>query len=143
MIPGYTGFKPSVDSLKIRPYQELEKTTKHIPGYRGYIASVKAENVYATSFGRSSNYSLTGSITKGYDLSDSDRYYSTNNSTYVNQRNLTKELAETNPFLKPRRGVSILGAAGHKSLLPNLRITMSYAEARKAATQKGLEWLEI
>jgi hypothetical protein len=49
------------------------------------VAGVKAENVYATTFGRSSNSSLAGLITKGHDLSSSDRYYSTNNSTYVNQ----------------------------------------------------------
>lgn len=69
VIPGYTGFQPSVDILKIRPYQESDKTIKHIPGYRGFVSGVKAENVYARSFGRSSNYSLEGSITRGHDLS--------------------------------------------------------------------------
>jgi len=69
-------------------------------------------------------------------MNDSDRYYSTNNSTYVNQRELTKELAETNPFLKHRRVVSILSSAGEKSLLPNFRITMSYAQAREVANKK-------
>jgi len=64
-IPGYTGFQPSLDTLSTRPYQVIEKNTKHIPGYRGFVAGVKAENVYATSFGRSSNYSLTGLIPKG------------------------------------------------------------------------------
>ena len=85
MIPGYTGFRPSIDTLKIRPYEGTEKQTKHIPGYRGFVAGVKAENVYAITFGRSSNSSLSGLITKGHDLSSSDRFYSTNNSTYVNQ----------------------------------------------------------
>jgi hypothetical protein len=113
VIPGYTGFVPTQDILKYRPYQEIEKSSNHIPGYRGYVSGVKAENVFAKTFGRSSKESISGSIARGHDLKDQERYYSTNNLTYVNQRNLHQEQKETNPFLQPRK-VSLLGNSGMK-----------------------------
>ena len=56
-IPGYTGFQPSKDDLV---YPEMSKPSKHIPGYKGYVPGVKSENVYARTFGRTSNDSLDG-----------------------------------------------------------------------------------
>ena len=55
VIPGYTGFRPSMDIRSTLPYVAQEKGLNHIPGYKGYVAGVKAENVYAKSFGRSSS----------------------------------------------------------------------------------------
>ncbi len=88
--------------------------------------------MFARSFGRSSNDSLGGFIQRGHDLRDVDRYYSTNNSTYVNQRHLKKELLETNPFLKQskRHGNSLM-MSGQKQMFNQSKITMSYADAIK------------
>lgn len=53
-IPGYTGFRPSSDS-DISNYADPSKPTKHIPGYKGFVPGIKAENVYANTFGRTTN----------------------------------------------------------------------------------------
>lgn len=98
-IPGYTGFQPThVREQMVFP--EPEQLHKHIPGYRGYVPGIKAENVYARTFGRTTNDSLDGHIQRGFDLNGGQRYVSTNQSTYVDQRHENKARAETNPFLQ-------------------------------------------
>ena len=77
----------------------MSKPSKHIPGYKGYVPGVKSENVYARTFGRTSNDSLDGQIIRGFDVDSSERYFSTNQNTYVDQSKQHKARAETNPFL--------------------------------------------
>lgn len=72
---------------------------KHIPGYKGYVPGIKSENVYAKTFGRSTNDSIEGQISRGFDMNSQERYFSTNQNTYVDQATQHKARAETNPFL--------------------------------------------
>ena len=49
-ISGYTGCMPMKDTEEDgRQNRDLDS---HIPGYVGYIPSVKAENLFATTYGR-------------------------------------------------------------------------------------------
>eukprot|EP00340_Litonotus_pictus_P006091 CAMPEP_0170527736 /NCGR_PEP_ID=MMETSP0209-20121228/13209_1 /TAXON_ID=665100 ORGANISM="Litonotus pictus, Strain P1" /NCGR_SAMPLE_ID=MMETSP0209 /ASSEMBLY_ACC=CAM_ASM_000301 /LENGTH=235 /DNA_ID=CAMNT_0010818467 /DNA_START=39 /DNA_END=746 /DNA_ORIENTATION=+ len=84
-MPGYTGMVP-----KIQREEKVTKIdyTKHIPGYRGYIQSVKAENKFGESYGKLTNKALTGQIEKGSDLPPHSRYTSTTRENFINQRNV-------------------------------------------------------
>ena len=57
---------------------EVARPTKHIPGYKGYVPGIKSENVYARTFGRSTNDSIEGQIVRGFDLNNAERYQSSN-----------------------------------------------------------------
>ena len=63
----------------------MARPTKHIPGYKGYVPGIKSENVYARTFGRTTNDSLDGQISRGFDLNNQERYQSTNQNTYMDQ----------------------------------------------------------
>lgn len=84
-MPGYTGHIP-----KIQRPEVINKIhhTSHILGYSGFIPSVKAENKFGESFGKTSMYSLNNSIPKGRDVPPYERYTSTSRETYKNQRNV-------------------------------------------------------
>ena len=58
-IPGYTGFQPA-HAKETTQYEEAVRPNKHIPGYKGYVPGIKSENVYARTFGRSTNDSIEG-----------------------------------------------------------------------------------
>jgi hypothetical protein len=63
-VAGYTGFQPE-KQFKIpepSPYRNIQGTKSHIPGYRGYLPAVKAENTIGQSFTRISAHSLNGRI---------------------------------------------------------------------------------
>ena len=81
-IPGYTGFQPSAVKDQAL-YAEVARPSKHIPGYKGYVPGIKSENVYARTFGRTTNDSIDGQIVRGHDLENNERYFSTNQNTYV------------------------------------------------------------
>jgi len=87
-MPGYTGHVP-----KIQRDEEVNKInyTKHIPGYRGYIQSIKSENKFGESYGKLTNKSLTNQIEKGSDIPPYSRYTSTSREIFINQRNVKNQ----------------------------------------------------
>lgn len=87
-MPGYTGHIPKVQ--KNENYQKIEYT-KHIPGYAGYINSIKAENKFGESYGKLTNKALTNQIDKGSDVPPYSRYTSSNRENFVNQRNVKSQ----------------------------------------------------
>ena len=76
-IPGYTGFQPE-SQREVCQFPDVERLSNHIPGYKGYVPGIKSENVFARTFGRSTNDSLDGQIVRGFDLENSERYQSSN-----------------------------------------------------------------
>jgi len=64
-------------------------------GYQGYIQSIKSENKYGESFGKTTNQSLHQKIKKGSDVQPYDRYTSTMRESYIDQKNVrTQTLGE-------------------------------------------------
>jgi hypothetical protein len=51
IVPGYTGHIPKTYHEPTGPYVE-EKPSNHIPGYGGYIQSMKSENLFAKTYGK-------------------------------------------------------------------------------------------
>jgi hypothetical protein len=84
-MPGYTGHIP-----KIQRDEVINKIqhSKHIPGYAGYISSVKSENKFGESYGKVTTQSIGKSIPKGSDVPPYSRYTSTMRESFVNQRNV-------------------------------------------------------
>jgi hypothetical protein len=84
-MPGYTGHIPKIQREEI--INKIQHT-KHIPGYGGYIQSVKAENKYGESYGKVTTQSLSKSIPKGNELAPYSRYTSNMKESFINQRNV-------------------------------------------------------
>jgi hypothetical protein len=84
-MSGYTGHIP-----KIQRDEMINKIqhTKHIPGYAGYVQSVKAENKFGESYGKLSTKSLSKVIPKGSEVPAYERYTSTSRESFINQRNV-------------------------------------------------------
>ena len=55
-----------------------------IPGYQGFIPSVKSENVFGTTYGRSAANLKPGNIDAGFNIKDSERYVSVSQQVYTN-----------------------------------------------------------
>ena len=114
-VSGYCGFKPEHKFYvpEPKPMRNIEGTRCHMPGYKGYVPAVKSENALGQSFARISSHALNGRIAKGENMSVSERYCSTNQATFVDQKNLHNEAKDLNPFLKPRcERISPLSVAG-------------------------------
>lgn len=81
-MSGYTGHIPNIQREEV-----INRIvhTKHIPGYRGYIKSIKSENKFGESFGKETAKSIAGTIPKGADVPPYSRYTSTAREAFVNQ----------------------------------------------------------
>jgi len=58
-----------------------------IPGYTGFIAGVKAENVFAKSYANGTAKSFKDNITRGFNLNDQKRFQSTSKRMFNEKRN--------------------------------------------------------
>ena len=61
-LPGYTGFVPKHLHDDIHELQLIAKRDSrfNVPGYQGFVPQIKAENVYGTSFAKSSGMARQG-----------------------------------------------------------------------------------
>ena len=81
-MSGYTGFIPSVQKDE---FVNKIIHTKHIPGYCGYVSSIKCENKFGESYGKETFKSLSNQILKGSDVPSYIRYTSTSREDYKDQ----------------------------------------------------------
>ncbi len=99
---------------------------KHIPGYRGFVKGIKSENVFASSFGRTTNASIDNKISRGYDFSDKERYVSVNQLTFAN-KNSFKDAKVTNPFLEQK----LIFTQSGQQQMTETKLFLTYEEAMK------------
>jgi len=87
VIPGYTGFLPKTFGAG----EDIQREKPHgeIPGYAGFIPAVKAENLFAKTYGKVTYISSAGTHEKGCEIPDDFRYTSMLQDTFVNQRQVT------------------------------------------------------
>ena len=78
-MAGYTGHIPTVQKEE---FVNQIIHTKHIPGYMGFVSSIKSENKYGESYGKETAQSLAGTIPKGTDVPSYIRYTSTAREDY-------------------------------------------------------------
>jgi hypothetical protein len=91
-ITGYMGYIPNEEEKNEGQGGHLES---HIPGYVGYIPSVKAENLYAHTYGKITEDCAKKSYPKGIELPPEVKYKSTAKDTYVDPNQIkTKEAQE-------------------------------------------------
>lgn len=91
-MAGYTGHIP-----KIQKEEFVNRIihNKHIPGYIGWIPSIKAENKFGESYGKETTKSLAETIPKGPDVPPYSRYTSTAREAFIDQRKvITPSTAE-------------------------------------------------
>ena len=101
VLPGYTGYRPQFkdENLHVEPNSVgSQGKASQIPGYQGYITGIKSENVFSLTYGRSTGASAEGGISRGFDLTDQERYQSVSQLAYTPQRPLQKNILKDFPF---------------------------------------------
>lgn len=91
-IVGYMGYAPSNEGAEQYdgPSSHIDS---HVPGYVGYIPAVKAENLYAKTYGKITENCSKGSYNKGIELPNDVKYKSTTKDTYVNPNTIKEQEA--------------------------------------------------
>jgi hypothetical protein len=64
-----------------------------IPGYQGYIPSIKSENMYGKTYGKLTYTISSQKYHKGQDVEPQDRYSSSYAEIFVNQRDVQQRTA--------------------------------------------------
>lgn len=82
-LPGYTGHVPH------NYYEEVEQPEpgpphSQIPGYAGYIPSVKSENLYGTTYGKITYASATKDYPRGIEHHPAEKYKTAYQDQYIN-----------------------------------------------------------
>ena len=79
VIPGYTGFAPAQEENNVNL---IEKPGHYIPGYAGFVKGIKSENMYAHTFGQTTQDSVECTYHKGHDLPAQERFKTTVQEKY-------------------------------------------------------------
>lgn len=106
-LPGYTGHIPSELDQEEGIGRGVARS--HIPGYQGYIPSVKAENLYGETYGKTTFKSSVGEFPKGLDVDPKDKYRSVHRDQFINLYQV-----------KEKTATEMLGVEGKKTKEPPL-----------------------
>ena len=76
-LPGYTGYKPAyireeqeaatIREMTMRKQQEGNEVAPIVPGYQGYVPQLKSENVFGSTYGKTTTAQKGGQISAGFD----------------------------------------------------------------------------
>ena len=99
IVPGYTGHLPRTAMRE--PEIPPEEPHGQIPGYCGYVESVKPENIFGKTYGNITYQINCETYHKGQDVSASERYNSLTRSTYINQTQVRQRTAADMVGVKP------------------------------------------
>ena len=72
-MPGYTGHVRRAIQFQ-QPQAVKPQPRSQIPGYCGFIPGVKAENLYGSTYGTTTNVSAMGEFHRGLDLPNYVKY---------------------------------------------------------------------
>ena len=81
-MAGYGGHK-SLDKKPKKIYKIVPN--KYIPGYMGFVPSIKSENKFGESYGKETSESISGKIPKGADIPPHVRYTSISRDHFIDQ----------------------------------------------------------
>ena len=107
-----------------------------LPGYCGYVPSIKSENAFGESYGKTTEQSVAGHIKQGFEMTGADKYTSITQSKFTNQNEMLRVMRpadvfepgyDTIEFQKPENANQYVSASQKQGL------TMSFTEARKIA----------
>ena len=77
IVPGYSGHIPA--NVLETPEEKCQvKKTAHIPGYQGYVKSIKSENMFGKTFGKITDKIALDDQHTGPDVEPIMRYTSMN-----------------------------------------------------------------
>ncbi|EGR34108.1 hypothetical protein IMG5_023220, partial [Ichthyophthirius multifiliis] len=145
IVPGYTGHIPFHENNEDQCQINGQKF--HIPGYAGYIPSIKSENVYGKTYGKSTYMSINNQLHKGINFPKEMRYTTTVNQDFQDQKIILKkeiqcqneiqDAQEKSHYLpkKERRYIDPIEYK-EKQIIPVSRCNLTYEEAYKQAYLK-------
>ena len=127
-MPGYTGYQSAqireeqenvaLQEMTMRRQQEDAMYKNRVPGYQGYVPSIKSENVFGGTFGKTTTQQKEGKIKAGFDCDNSERYRSVVQGVYTEQ--MQQKVFGRNPVPQPAQG----------------GITMDFEQAKRVAAEK-------
>lgn len=88
-IVGYMGCQRNTEDHNAEPPQTHHDS--HIPGYVGYIPSVRSENIYAKTYGKTTENCAKGQFNKGIEMPNEVKYTSTTKETYAHPNKIKNE----------------------------------------------------
>ena len=62
------------------------------------MPSIKAENVFGESYGKTTGASVSGAIKQGYDFGPEDKFISMNQQKFTNQSELHRQMRPSDIF---------------------------------------------
>jgi hypothetical protein len=83
-IPGYTGCLPQKEE-NLSDFQQITANGQ-IPGYIGYIPSIKPENLYGKTYGKITENCYNGRFNQGIELPPSARFTSSVKEAFVDPK---------------------------------------------------------
>jgi hypothetical protein len=89
VLPGYTGHIPSPSTGGGECYKK-ERPRNEIPGYAGYVKSIKSENIHASTYGRSTYNVSCENYLQGQDVPPQFKYKSTTKDAYINPKDMIR-----------------------------------------------------
>ena len=89
-ISGYTGCVPSKEVTE-QDYIQQKNLDSHIPGYVGYIPSVKAQNLFAQTYGKVTENCHKHNYATGIEHPPQVKYKSTTKDTYLHPNNIKSQ----------------------------------------------------
>ena len=94
-MPGYTGYQSAqireereATALAETTARQAEENSRHknrVPGYQGYVPSIKSENAFGETFGSVTRQQKEGRIKAGFDCDNGERYRSVAQGVYTDQ----------------------------------------------------------
>ena len=109
----------------MRRQQEDAQHKNRVPGYQGYVPSIKSENVFGGTFGKTTTQQKEGKIKAGFDCDNSERYRSVVQGVYTEQ-------------MQPKVFGRQPGASGGSGA-----ITMDFEQAKRIAAEKRKQNFEL
>jgi hypothetical protein len=83
IVPGYSGHIPA-HVLEQQEEKMPQSKTAHIPGYKGYVKSIKSENLFGNTYGKITDMIAQDTYHVGPDVKPMERYTSLNRQAYCN-----------------------------------------------------------
>ena len=97
-MPGYTGYKPAHikedeerEKIEAMAAAQIRDAGPRVPGYQGYVPNIKSENVFGSTYGKTTHGQKQGAyVATGFDTNDKDRYASVSGKNFTQMTPLTR-----------------------------------------------------
>ena len=99
-LPGYTGHIP--EEIPVEEGIGHSAPRSQIPGYKGYIPSIKSENMFGETYGKTTFKVADGGFVRGRDPDPKDKFVSVSREQFIDLSTVTEKTATEMLGLQPK-----------------------------------------